>query len=76
MSIAVTEWIFTFGFGHVHPVSGESLARRYVRITARDAEAAREEMHRRWGNRWAFQYATEEAAGVARWGLRELETTP
>jgi len=66
------EWIFTFGFDHVHPVTGGSLAKRFVRIRAEDAEAARWEMVRRWGLKWSFQYETEEQAGVARWGLTEV----
>jgi len=66
------EWIFTFGFGHVHPLTGESLANRFVRIRAVNAEEARHEMVRRWGLKWAFQYDSEDKAGVARWNLKEV----
>ena len=65
-------WLFTFGFGHTHPVTGAPLANMFVRIAASDSEAAREEMVRRYGRRWAFQYENEERAGVRRFGLREL----
>ena len=66
------EWIFTFGFGHTHPKTGESLANTFVRIAAADSEAAREEMYRRFGQKWSFQYDSEQKAGVEKYGLREL----
>jgi hypothetical protein len=69
----MTEWIFTFGFAHVHPETGQRLANHYVVIKAEDGEAAREEMVRRFGRKWAFQYRSREHAGVERWGLVELE---
>ena len=64
------EWIFTFGFGHVHPVTGESLARKYVKIRG-TVETSRDEMVRRYGRKWATQYFSEERAGVKRYGLTE-----
>jgi len=66
------EWIFTFGFDHVNPLTGKSLANHFCRIYADSATAAREEMVRRWGRKWAFQYNSEEEAGVERWNLREV----
>lgn len=58
------EWIFTFGVGHTY-------ARRFVRIRGEE-EQARAQMIRCFGNAWAFQYSTEEEAGVGRYGLTEL----
>jgi hypothetical protein len=65
------EWFFTFGFGHCDPVSGESLAKCYVRITG-SFELARQHMYNAYGNKWAFQYASAEKAGVERYQLREI----
>ncbi len=64
------EWIFTFGFGHSHPETGESLGRKYVRVRGTCA-TSRVEMERRFGRAWAFQYPTEEMAGVTKYGLSE-----
>lgn len=50
---------FTFGYGQKHPVTGAPLDDRYVAIEAKDKEAARTEMFRRFGSRWAFQYDDE-----------------
>jgi hypothetical protein len=65
------EWIFTFGYGHVHPETGESLAERFVRIPGTYSDARRE-MARRFGMRWAFQYEAE--ADTTQYG-RELPLT-
>ena len=62
------EWIFTFGFAHTHPKTGEPLRGRFVRITG-TFESARVEMIRRFGQAWAFQYASEAEAGVAQYHL-------
>jgi hypothetical protein len=66
------EYIFTFGFGHVHPFNGRSLAGWYVRIHGKFHDARRE-MVARFGIKWAHQYASEEKAGVARYNLHELD---
>lgn len=68
----VTQWIFTFGFGHVHPVTGESLANCYVVITG-DVNTSREAMARLFGLKWANQYPSKEAAGVEKYRLRQVE---
>lgn len=65
----IRDWIFTFGFGH--ELAGEPLRNRFVRIRGTFAEA-RVEMVRRFGQKWAFQYANEEEAGVERFNLREI----
>lgn len=67
------EWIFTFGQEHYDSVTGEPLKDRFVRITANNKFAARQQMIQRYGMRWAFQYNSEEEAGVAEFDLRELE---
>ena len=43
--------IFYFTFG-----SGQKYGPGYTKINAEDEMAARVEMHRRFGNRWAFCY--------------------
>ena len=65
MSEEPREWIFTFGVDSHY-------GRRFVRIVGTH-EQAREEMVRRHGRQWAFQYRTEEEAGVERWRLEELK---
>lgn len=55
----VDDWIFTFGYGHVHPLSGEALDDCYVRIRS-TFSAARHEMFERFGVHWAFQYGSRE----------------
>jgi len=34
---------------------------------------AREDMRDRFGSKWAFQYPSEEAAGVEKWGLKRID---
>ena len=46
---------FTFGFGHSRPCG-------FVRITAATQPACREEMVRRYGEKWAFEYSEEQIA--------------
>lgn len=46
-------WVFTFGSGHMYEGG-------CVKITAPSMEAAREEMFRRYGSKWAFQYSEED----------------
>lgn len=62
------EWIFTFGFKHIH--SGTQMRDRFVRIRG-TFEDARAVMVQRFGKTWAFQYESEEEAGVQKFGLRE-----
>ena len=46
------DWIFTFGCGQEH-------AGHYVRIKG-TYDDARDEMFRRYGDKWAFQYSADE----------------
>ena len=46
------DWIFTFGCGQKHEG-------HYVKIHG-TYSSAREEMFRRYGDKWAFQYTAEE----------------
>lgn len=64
-------WIFTFGFGHVHPETGERLANHYVVIYG-DHDEARKQMEGYFGLKWADQYPDEDAAGVEQFGLKQL----
>lgn len=71
MNSISTQWIFTFGFEHVHPDTGEPLKDCYVVIDG-DVNSSRERMAERFGLKWAMQYPSKEAAGVERYGLREI----
>ena len=62
---APEEWIFTFGMNGPY-------GKRFVRIQG-TKDATREEMFRRYGNKWAFQYPSEEAAEVKKYNLTELK---
>ena len=66
--------VFTFGFDHKHPATGQSLSGMYVEITAPDHEAARAEMFAQFGRHWSMHYPSREAAGVDRFGLRLLDS--
>jgi hypothetical protein len=58
-------YYFTFGYGHAYPNC-------YVVIEGTGA-TARQEMFRRFGARWAFQYTEEEFGTQARdWGMKEV----
>lgn len=60
--------IFTFGSGH-RSRAGTPLGHCYVVITATDKALARQIMEAHHGATWAFQYNSEDEAGVERWGL-------
>ena len=51
-------WVFTFGYGHVHPETGAKLDDHCVRFDG-TYEEARAKMVERFGAKWAFQYASE-----------------
>lgn len=70
-SPAQESWVFTFGFGHTHPVTGDSLANCYIKVRG-DINETRQAMERAFGNKWAFQYRDEEAAGVEKYKLNPL----
>lgn len=65
-------WVFTFGFGHRHPATGERLANRYVKIDG-DINETRDIMYRHFGNKWATQYPSEDAAGVEKYGMERID---
>ena len=69
----MNEYIVTFGFDQVNPITGKSLANHYVRVPGIDEEDARMKMVARFGNTWAFIYPSEERAGVQKFKLKELE---
>lgn len=60
------EFVFTFGFGQKHENG-------YHVINAKDRGEAREKMFERFGDQWAFQYDSKEAAGVYEFNLREVK---
>ena len=51
-------WVFTFGYGHVHPETGAPLGDHAIRF-AGSYEEARRQMVERFGLKWAFQYRSE-----------------
>ena len=59
------EYICTFGVNH--PLGG-----CYVVLGVATEADARREMFGMYGSRWAFVYNNREAAGVERYGLREV----
>ena len=58
------DWVFTFGIG-------QPLAGRFVVIHGTYG-SARDRMVELFGDKWGFQYSSEEEAGVERWGYTEL----
>lgn len=67
-------WIFTFGYGHHDPRSGESLARCYCRVWGTYL-SAREDMIEMFGVKWSHQYPSEDDAGMDRFFMREVSLT-
>ena len=59
------EWLFTFGFGQPNQNT-------FVRIWG-TFESAREEMFRRYGDKWAFQYPSSEEKELKRNFITELK---
>jgi len=57
--------IFTFGPGHL----GGTGFYHYVVVHGRDRSHCRELMLQTFGDKWAFQYDSEERAGVEKYGL-------
>lgn len=65
-------WTFTFGFDHLHPVTGESLGNKFVQIEG-TLDGARDIMVHHFGTKWAFQYPGHCEAGVHKYSLREIQ---
>lgn len=65
-------WYFTFGFGQVHPRTGESLKLCYTTATGTKDEA-RERVIEIFGRNWSFQYANADGPDGA--GLGEYSLT-
>lgn len=61
----IKQW-FTFGSGQPHENC-------YHVIEAETKAACRTEMFEQFGTKWAFQYDSAEAAGVERFGLKEIK---
>ena len=71
-------WIFTFGYGQHDPRTGRELDDRFVRVEADGYYQARARMLERFGDpngagNWAFDYETEEDAGVDRYRIIEID---
>lgn len=65
-------WVFTFGFGHVDPKTGDPLGNCYVVIDGTFDEA-RATMRRHFGYQWSMQYANEHEAGVGIFALTRID---
>lgn len=70
--------IFTFGYGQHDPRTGRGLDDRFVRVEGDTDQHLRAKMLDRFGagnglGNWAFDYESEDAAGVARYGLIEID---
>lgn len=59
------KFYFTFGFGQPHENC-------YHVIEANNETEAREDMCRKFGNKWSFMYDSAEEAGVEKYHLREI----
>jgi hypothetical protein len=66
------DYIITFGYNHKHPTTGESLGQRFFRIPHSDEFRARLRALRLFGKQWSHIYDSEDAAGVRKYGLKEL----
>lgn len=73
-------WYATFGDGHTHPITGESLRDAYTLVPGDTYEDAHQAMTRSvFGRQWAFLYENADnhrGAGVARFGLHEVPFVP
>jgi hypothetical protein len=74
--LAESEWIFTFGYGHTHPVTGAPLDDHFARVRAVDYHAARARIVKHFGVRWAFQYPAGELDLGKLYELPESEWPP
>ena len=72
----IQDWIFTFGYDHVNPITGEILFKRFVKLNG-TWTGTRTEMVRRFGARFASQYPLHEAGRttgiIMQYKLTELE---
>lgn len=59
------EQVFTFGYGHTCPYTGERLADHYATIIAPDKEQCRALMVGLFGSQWAFPYDSVADASPA-----------
>lgn len=59
------EWLFTFGYGQQHP-------NKFVRIKGSYGDA-RQEMFRRYGNKWSRQYHASDEDELNSFGITELK---
>jgi len=58
---------YFFSFGH-----GQEFPNGYMKIKAKDSEAARATMIRRFGTVWAFQYDEEDEASLINSGMHRI----
>ncbi len=68
----MTSFVFSFGFGQTHPITGEKLNNRFVENSAATWDEATVKMRERFGQSWGMQYASRQLAGVERYELRPL----
>ena len=63
--IEPVERVFTFGYGHIDPRNGVSLADKCAVIRAKTAADCRKLMIECFGRMWTFEYESIEAAGIS-----------
>lgn len=59
--------VFTFGYGHTEPVTGEPLAETYALVLADTAERCRQIMNDRYNRQWSQEYLSLDEASVGKW---------
>lgn len=69
----MVEYIFTFSHRQKHPVTGERLEGKFVKVWGFNFRDARRRMTEMFGSRWAMQYESEWQAGIEDLGLVEIE---
>jgi len=57
-------WIFTFGFDHIHPVTGDLLSNRYIRVPG-TIDSSRAKMMALFGRDWSQQYPLQMGLDLA-----------
>ena len=67
-------WFFTFGHGHKHPQTGESMTQRFVMVENATFNESRKIMVDAFGDQWHFQYDYHEfKERIKRLGLIEYK---
>jgi hypothetical protein len=66
---------FTFGSDHKHPVTGESLWKKYIQVPG-DWNESRKIMLAVFGQGWSHQYSSPSEAGKDKYDMQEVVWSP